>query len=55
MRASIHDAGDTDVIIISRAQARASILMNGEDGEVSSIAFAYLVPLKGVFSSLVLV
>ncbi|CAB4285530.1 unnamed protein product [Prunus armeniaca] len=34
MRASIHDAGDTDVIIISRAQARASILMNGEDGEI---------------------
>ncbi|PQQ14874.1 vacuolar protein sorting-associated protein 54 chloroplastic [Prunus yedoensis var. nudiflora] len=34
MRASIHDAGDTDVIIISRAQARASVLMNGEDGEI---------------------
>ncbi|XP_008218529.2 PREDICTED: vacuolar protein sorting-associated protein 54, chloroplastic [Prunus mume] len=34
MRASIHDAGDTDVIIISRAQARASILLNGEDGEI---------------------
>lgn len=34
MRASIHDAGDTDAIIISRAKARASILMNGEDGEV---------------------
>ncbi|TQD88707.1 hypothetical protein C1H46_025718 [Malus baccata] len=33
MRASIHDAGDTDVIIISRAKARASSLMNGEDGE----------------------
>ncbi|PRQ41589.1 putative vps54-likeVacuolar protein sorting-associated protein [Rosa chinensis] len=34
MRASIHDAGDTDSIIISKAKARASILMNGEDGEV---------------------
>ncbi|KAL6132444.1 hypothetical protein ACLB2K_064687 [Fragaria x ananassa] len=34
MRASIHDAGDTDTIIISKAKARASILMNGEDGEV---------------------
>ncbi|XP_008359914.3 vacuolar protein sorting-associated protein 54, chloroplastic-like isoform X3 [Malus domestica] len=35
MRASIHDAGDTDVIIISRVKARASSLMNGEgeDGE----------------------
>lgn len=41
MRASIHDAGDTDTIIISKAKARASILMNGEDGEVSSITFAY--------------
>ncbi|CAN6575335.1 unnamed protein product [Malus baccata var. baccata] len=36
MRASIHDAGDTDVIIISRVKARASSLMNGEgeDGEI---------------------
>ncbi|KAM5561832.1 hypothetical protein ABKV19_022429 [Rosa sericea] len=34
MRASIHDAGDTDAIIVSKAKARASILMNGEDGEV---------------------
>nr|AEJ72554.1 putative vacuolar protein sorting [Malus domestica] len=35
MRASIHDVGDTDVIIISRVKARASSLMNGEgeDGE----------------------
>ncbi|TQD81003.1 hypothetical protein C1H46_033418 [Malus baccata] len=35
MCASIHDAGDTDVIIISRVKARASNLMNGEgeDGE----------------------
>ncbi|KAM1752806.1 hypothetical protein ACFX11_010738 [Malus domestica] len=36
MRASIHDARDTDVIIISRVKARASSLMNGEgeDGEI---------------------
>ncbi|KAM1526361.1 hypothetical protein ACFX15_010289 [Malus domestica] len=36
MRASIHDAGDTDVIIISRVKVRASSLMNGEgeDGEI---------------------
>ncbi|XP_048424310.1 vacuolar protein sorting-associated protein 54, chloroplastic isoform X1 [Pyrus x bretschneideri] len=35
MHASIHDAGDTDVIIISRVKARASSIMNGEgeDGE----------------------
>ncbi|KAM1381495.1 hypothetical protein PS2_033653 [Malus domestica] len=30
MRASIHDAGDTDVIIISRVKAKASSLMSGE-------------------------
>ncbi|XP_048424312.1 vacuolar protein sorting-associated protein 54, chloroplastic isoform X2 [Pyrus x bretschneideri] len=36
MHASIHDAGDTDVIIISRVKARASSIMNGEgeDGEI---------------------
>lgn len=49
MRASIHDAGDTDAIIISRAKARASILMNGEDGEVSSITYAYSLCLKVVY------
>ncbi|KAM1242108.1 hypothetical protein ACFX2J_033675 [Malus domestica] len=30
MHASIHDAGDTDVIIISRVKAKASSLMSGE-------------------------
>lgn len=49
MRASIHDAGDTDAIIISRAKARASILMNGEDGEVSSITYTYSLCLKFVY------
>lgn len=36
MRASIHDAGDVDLIIISETKARASNLMNGKD-EVSNI------------------
>lgn len=36
MRAAIHDAGDTDVAIISKAKARASISLNGKDDEVSS-------------------
>lgn len=35
MRASIHDVGDTDVVILSEAKARASILTNGKDIEVS--------------------
>ncbi|KAH9795933.1 vacuolar protein sorting-associated protein 54 [Citrus sinensis] len=33
MRAAIHDAGDTDVAIISKAKARASISLNGKDDE----------------------
>lgn len=35
MCASIHDAGDTDVGILSKAKARASIPANGKDAEVS--------------------
>ncbi|KAH9747610.1 vacuolar protein sorting-associated protein 54 [Citrus sinensis] len=35
MRAAIHDAGDTDVAIISKAKARASISLNGKDDEVT--------------------
>lgn len=31
MRAAIHDAGDTDVVILSKAKARASISTNGKD------------------------
>ncbi|EXC21740.1 Vacuolar protein sorting-associated protein 54 [Morus notabilis] len=34
MRASIHDAGNTDVGILSKAKARASIPANGKDAEV---------------------
>ena len=34
MRASIHDAGDVDIVIITETKARASNLMNGKD-EVS--------------------
>ncbi|KAJ4702783.1 Vacuolar protein sorting-associated protein 54 chloroplastic [Melia azedarach] len=34
MRASIHDAGDMDVVIISKAKARVSISSNGKDDEV---------------------
>lgn len=34
MRASFHDAGDVDLVIIFETKARASNLMNGKD-EVS--------------------
>ena len=34
MRASIHDAGDVDIVIITETKAWASNLMNGKD-EVS--------------------
>ncbi|XP_065847801.1 vacuolar protein sorting-associated protein 54, chloroplastic isoform X2 [Euphorbia lathyris] len=34
MRAAIHDAGDIDVVILSRAKAKASIPSNGIDDEV---------------------
>ena len=39
MRASIHDAGDKDAVILLKAKARASISLNGEDVEVSLITF----------------
>lgn len=39
MRASIHDVGDTDVVILSKAKARASIPTNGKDIEVSSLSY----------------
>ncbi|KAF3452422.1 hypothetical protein FNV43_RR02855 [Rhamnella rubrinervis] len=34
MRSSIHDVGDTDVVILSKAKARASIPTNGKDIKV---------------------
>ncbi|XP_057430174.1 vacuolar protein sorting-associated protein 54, chloroplastic [Lotus japonicus] len=34
IRASLHDATETDVIILSKAKARASLPMNGKDDEV---------------------
>ncbi|OMO73818.1 Vps54-like protein [Corchorus olitorius] len=34
MRASIHDAGDKDAVILLKAKARASISVNGKDVEV---------------------
>ncbi|XP_027339652.1 vacuolar protein sorting-associated protein 54, chloroplastic isoform X1 [Abrus precatorius] len=34
IRASLHDAAETDVIILSKAKARASLPMNGKDDEV---------------------
>lgn len=42
IRASLHDAAETDVLILSKAKARASLPMNGKDDEVrvvSSITF----------------
>ncbi|OIV97295.1 hypothetical protein TanjilG_07047 [Lupinus angustifolius] len=35
VRASIHDAAETDAIILSKAKARASLPMNGKDDEVT--------------------
>ncbi|XP_021678913.2 vacuolar protein sorting-associated protein 54, chloroplastic isoform X3 [Hevea brasiliensis] len=34
MRAAIHDSGDADVVILSKAKVRASISPNGKDDEV---------------------
>ncbi|WCJ24438.1 Vacuolar protein sorting-associated protein 54 chloroplastic [Euphorbia peplus] len=34
VRAAIHDAGDTDVVILSRAKAKASISSNGRNDDV---------------------
>ncbi|XP_015875621.2 vacuolar protein sorting-associated protein 54, chloroplastic [Ziziphus jujuba] len=34
LRASIHDVGDRDIVILSKAKARASIPTNGKDSEV---------------------
>lgn len=34
IRASLHDAAESDVIILSKAKSRASLLMNGKDDEV---------------------
>lgn len=42
MRASIHDAGDMDLMILSKAKARASIATNGKDDDVSTIKFVYV-------------
>jgi len=36
IRASLHDAAESDVIILSKAKARASLPMNGKDDEVRS-------------------
>jgi vacuolar protein sorting-associated protein 54 len=35
MRASIHDAGGSDVVILSQVKARASVPINGKDDDVS--------------------
>ncbi|XWS20712.1 hypothetical protein CRYUN_Cryun31cG0126300 [Craigia yunnanensis] len=37
MRASIHDAGDKDAVILLKAKARASISLNGEDVEQAKL------------------
>lgn len=47
MRASIHDAGDMDVVIISKAKARVSISSNGKDDEVSLHMFPIKTELSG--------
>lgn len=39
MRASIHDKGDKDSVILLKAKSRASVSLNGEDVGVSLIMF----------------
>jgi hypothetical protein len=38
MRASIHDAGGSDVVILSQVKARASVPINGKD-DVSLVVY----------------
>lgn len=37
MRTSIHDAGNIDAVILSKAKARENLPTNGRDDEVSMI------------------
>jgi hypothetical protein len=46
MRASIHGAGDKDLLFLSKAKARDSIYMNGIDEEVSLILLIHFLLLK---------
>lgn len=48
LRASIHDAGGSDVVILSQVKARASVPINGKDDDVSLVAylFIFFLPLK---------
>lgn len=36
MRASIHDMGDADIVILAKAKTRASIYVNVEENDVSA-------------------
>jgi len=45
MRASIHGAGDKDLLFLSKAKARDSIYMNGIDEEVSLISLIHFLLL----------
>lgn len=47
MRASMHDAGDMDAVILSKSKTRATLLTNGKDDEVSMNAIC----LTFLFSS----
>lgn len=51
LRASIHDAGDTDFGILSNAKASGSILANGKDAEVSFHEYAWFLLLIYLFCS----
>ena len=42
IRASLHDAAESDVIILSKAKSRASLLMNGKDDEVRPSLLFYM-------------
>jgi hypothetical protein len=41
IRASLHDAAESDVIILSKAKARASLPMNGKDDFILNTSFLF--------------
>lgn len=44
MRASIHDGGDFDIVILSQVKARATIPANGKVDDVSLLTSLFLCP-----------
>lgn len=53
MRASIHDAGDMDITILTNAKSRASNPTNGKEDEVSMVACSLSVSLLAHLNKIV--